>query len=234
LLKALPALAATVMKTRMTARYDLRVGVIAILHTFNGQLNHALVTGGGLNRSSDKWVSRVYIDQDRLMGSWRKAVIALLRSALRAGQLQTQLSADQVEEMLGLQENRWWSTKIQSFASKEGFLKYAGRYLRRPPIAQRRIAYVGNGVVRFWFEDKRQDKRVALECPIEEFVDRWAQHIPERYRHAVRSFGLFAPWTVSQTSAAIFALLGQEQIPRPKPVRWADSVKRDFGRDSPP
>ena len=178
LLKALPALAATVIKTRMSARYDLRVGVIAVLHTFNGQLNfnshvHTMVTGGGLNWASYMWVSRVYIDQDRLMGSWRKAVIALLRSALRAGQLHTQLSADQVEEMLALQEKRWWSTKIQSFASKEGFLKYAGRYIRRPPITQRRITYVGNGVVRFWFKDKRQDKRVSLESSIEEFVDRW-------------------------------------------------------------
>jgi hypothetical protein len=236
LLKALPALAATVLKTRMSARHDLRVGVIAILHTFNGQLDfnshvHALVTGGGLNRASDVWVSRVYIDQDRMMGSWRKAVIALLRSALRAGQLHTPMSADQVEGMLALQEKRWWSSKIQSFASKEGFLKYAGRYVRRPPIARRRITFLGNGVVRFWFNDKRQHKRLSLECSIEEFVDRWARHIPERYRHAVRSFGLFAPRTLIETSAAIFALLGQEQIPRPKPLPWADSLKRDFGRD---
>ena len=236
LLKALPALAATVIKTRMSAIYDLRVGVIAILHTFNGQLNfnshvHTMVTGGGLNRASDMWVSRVYIDQERLMGSWRKAVIALLRSALRAGQLHTQMSAEQMEEMLTLQEKRWWSTKIQSFASKEGFLRYAGRYVRRPPIAQRRITYVGDGIVRFWFKDKRQDKRVSLECSIEEFVDRWAQHIPERYQHAVRSFGLFAPRTLSQASTTIFALLGQEQVQRPKPHRWADSLKRDFGQD---
>src|ERR1019366_7939243 len=53
----------------------------------------------------------------------------------------------------------------------------------------------------------------------------------EPYHHAVRSFGLFAPRTLSQTSAAIFAILRQERTPRPKPRPWADSIKRDFGHN---
>src|SRR5664280_532344 len=70
-----------------------------------------------------------------------------------------------------------------------------------------------------------------VQCSLEEFIDRWAQHIPERYQHAVRSFGLFGPRALRQTSAAIFAILGQQRKPRPKPRRWADSLKRDFGHD---
>src|SRR5271165_5811370 len=38
LAKALPALAAKVIQIRVSARYGVRVGVMAILHTFNGQL----------------------------------------------------------------------------------------------------------------------------------------------------------------------------------------------------
>ena len=43
---------------------DLRVGVNAILHNFNGKLEfnshvHTMVTGGELYRSSCIWVSRV-------------------------------------------------------------------------------------------------------------------------------------------------------------------------------
>jgi len=73
--------------------------------------------------------------------------------------------------------------------------------------------------------------RQFINDSLEEFIDLWAQHIPERYQHAVRSFGLFAPRALRQTSAAIFAILGQERRPRPKPRPWADSIKRDFGRD---
>jgi len=236
LTKALPALAARIIQSRVRARYGVRVGVIAVPHTFNGQLAfnshvHTMVTGGGVCGASDTWISRVYYDRFRLMQAWQRAVIALLRVALRAGQLCTPMAVEQMEEMLAQQENRWWSIKIQSFKSKEHFLRYAGRYVRRPPIAQRRITYIGERTVTFWFNDKKLRRKVYVQCSMEEFVDRWAQHIPERYQHAVRAFGLFAPRALSQTSAAIFAILGQQRRPRPKPRRWADSLKRDFGRD---
>jgi Putative transposase len=192
---------------------------------------HTMITGGGLRGSSGKWCPRVYYDQNLLMKAWRKAVIALLRAALRAGQLQTELSTNQTEDLLNHLERCWWSIKIQSFEDKWHFLQYAGRYVRRPPIAQRRITWIGKRTVRFWYKDKKLHRRVDVELSLEDFVDRWAQHIPERHQHAVRGFALFSPRSLSQTSAAIFAILGQERKPRPKPRPWADSLKRDFGRD---
>ena len=90
LAKALPTLAAKVIQVRVNAKYGVRVGVIAILHTFNGKLEfnshvHTMVTGGGLYGSSDVWVSRVYYDRDLLMQAWRRAVIALLRDSPASG-----------------------------------------------------------------------------------------------------------------------------------------------------
>jgi hypothetical protein len=73
-------------------------------------------------------------------------------------------------------------------------------------------------------------KIVQIRCSLEEFIDRWAQHIPERYGHAVRHFGLLSPRAVSQT-AAIFAVIGQDQRPRPQRLRWAELLKRDFAWD---
>ena len=236
LAKALSALAAELIKARVSAKYGVRVGVIAILHTFNGKLEfnshvHTMVTGGGLNGSFNIWVSSVYYDRDRLMTSWRKAVIALLRAALRAGQLHTTMTVDQMEETLTQQEKCWWSIKIQSFRDKWHFLQYAGRYVRRPPIAQRRITWIGQRTVRFWYKDKKLRRRAYVQCSLEEFIDRWSQHIPEGYRHAVRSFGLFAPRSLGQTSAAIFVTLRQNRRPRPRPRPWAESIERDFGHD---
>ena len=70
-----------------------------------------------------------------------------------------------------------------------------------------------------------------VQCSPEEFIDRWSQHIPERYSHAIRYFGVFAPRSLRQTSAIVFALIGQKQRPRPKARGWADSIKADFGID---
>ena len=71
---------------------------------------------------ADTWISRVYYNRDLLMQGWRRAVVALLRTALRAGQLCTPMDIDQMEETLTGQENLWRSIKIQSFSSKEHFL----------------------------------------------------------------------------------------------------------------
>jgi hypothetical protein len=43
---------------------------------------------------------RVYYERDALMEAWRKAVIALLRAVLRAGRLRTELTADQMGDLL--------------------------------------------------------------------------------------------------------------------------------------
>ena len=236
LARALPALAAEVIRVQVGVRHGVRLGVIAILHTFNGLLEfnshvHALVSGGGLLESSDTWIPRVYYNHDRLMRAWRKAVIALLHTALRVNQFRSELTADQTDDLLTHLEKRWWSIKIQSFDDKRHFLQYAGRYVRRPPIAQRRITRIGERTIRFWYKDKKLRRRVELQLSTKEFVDRWAQHVPEFYHHAVRSFGLFAPRSVGQTGATVFAILGQERRSRPKPRRWADSIIRDFGHD---
>jgi putative transposase/transposase-like zinc-binding protein len=234
--QALPALAASVIQAMVSATYGSRVGVIAILHTFNGQLKfnshvHTMVSGGALSALSGRWTASVYYNRERLMEAWRRAVIKLLRTALHAGQLRTNIAPKEMGALLNKQEARWWSIKIQSFNSKGHFLRYAGRYVRRPPIAQRRITFIGERSVTFWFNDKKQRRRMYVTCSLEEFVNRWAQHIPERYQHTVRSFGLFAPRALCQTSAAMFLLLGQMQRPRPKPRSWALSLRRDFGHD---
>lgn len=235
LARALPALAANVIQAWVSGKHGLRVGVIAILHTFNGRLEfnshvHTMVTAGGL-QPPGCWISCVYYDHNSLMELWRRAVIKLLRAGLQAGLLRTEMIADQVEAMLAKQEKRWWSVKIQSLGSKEHFLRYAGRYVRRPPMAQRRITHIGGRCVTFWTKDKKLGRRIDVQCSPEEFINYWSQHMPERYQHAVRCFGLLAPRAVRQTSAAVFAILRQKRRPHPSRLRWADAIKRDFGRD---
>ena len=165
------------------------------------------------------------------MAASRTPRLARAAAALRVGRLRQELTTDQMDDLLNHLENRWWSIKIQSFEGKLHFLRYAGRYVRRPPIAQRRITWIGERIVRFWYKDKKLRSRVEVQCSLEEFIDRWTQHIPERYQHAVRNFGLFAPRALGQTSAGIFAILQQERKRRPKPRPWAESVRRDFGHD---
>lgn len=235
LARLLPRLAAKTIEAWVRAKFGLQVGVITILHTFNSRLDfnahvHLMVTAGGLENSGT-WRSSVYYDVDALTHYWRKGVIRLLRAGLRAGTLHTDLPTEQVEEMLLRQENRWWSVKLQSLGSKEHFLRYAGRYARRPPIAQRRITSIDKQEITFWAKDRRLDSRTIVRLTPGEFIFAWMQHIPDDYEHTVRSFGLFAPRAIQNSLAAVFTILGQSPRPRPRPLSWNLSIMRDFGWD---
>jgi hypothetical protein len=235
LLHALPALAYEAVRGYVLCRYGVLTGMIAIPQTFNGQLGfnphvHTMVTAGGLHTASSQWFPRVYLDELEIMRRWRRGVIDLLRAALHGGRLNIELPAQEVEVLLTAQEHRDWNINIQSLASTKHFLRYAGRYLLRPPIAQGRIKNISDGAVKFEYKNKKTGGE-TVTCPLEEFIDRWAQHIHRRYSHLVRYFGLFAPRTDSCLSALVFALLCQKRRPRPRKLSWAWSIEKHFGFD---
>jgi hypothetical protein len=235
LARFLPELAAKTLETWVRAKFGVRVGVIAVLHTFNGKLDfnahvHTMVTAGGLD-ASGAWVPSLYYDVKVLTEYWRKGVIRLLRACFRNRLIVSGQPSEQIEVILVRQEQRWWSVKVQSFVSRDHFLRYAGRYVRRPPIAQRRIVHVEKEKITFWANDKRTAQRKHHEFTPEEFIRAWMQHIPDRYEHAVRSFGLFAPRSTRKTRSALYASLGRTPARRPRRLSWNLSIKRDFGRD---
>ena len=240
LLHDLPTLGAAVIRQWAKLKYGVCVPIMVIPHTFGGRLNfnshlHILVSAGGLQESEGRWVNCLVFDKDmdndKLMHMWRYAVISYLRAALKAQMLTSDSSPQELRAHLKSQYERWWSIDIDYFASKEHFLRYAGRYVRRPPIAQCRFTKITDREVRFWSRDKIQKRRINISYKPEEFVATLAEHVPDRYQHAIRYFGLLAPRSKARTSAAVFVLLGQQKRPSPRRLRWAFSLRRDFGRD---
>jgi hypothetical protein len=199
--------------------------------TFNGKLEfnphvHALVTAGDLLMVDSKGRSNIYFSDIVLTRSWRRLVIALLRAALQAGQLKSGMTWDEVEPLLQHEESRAWAWTNVHPDSKEHFLHYGGRYVMRPPISENRILDIADGFVRFWYRDKKTLRQETVLCKVEEFIDRWAQHMPERYRHSVRYFGLFATRRWPQVAGAVFTILGTELRPQPKRLPWALGIQQ--------
>jgi hypothetical protein len=232
LCRKLSAIAGRIIRSFARVSHGIEVGVMPITHTFNGELLfkphvHSLVTAGGLETSRSCWRRGIFFERDKLMRSWQRLIIALLRASLERG-LEFEGSTDELENLFRFEEARRWIAHIRRFKGKEHFLRYCGRYLRRPPIANWRILEVKEGSVRFWHKDTRRKQRILVECKLEEFIDRWSQHIPKHYQHSVRHFGLFASARWSRIGTAILTILGVRQRPKPKRVPWAISVQR-FG-----
>ena len=229
-------LGAQVLQQWARQKYGIRLMIVVIPHTFGRHLNfnshlHILVSEGGLREDGTQWRARAQLDRKALMPMWRYAVITLLREAARAGVLDTDMSRGALLQLLTAQYERWWNIDVKRFKSKKQFLGYAGRYARRPPIAQHRFRTISRQEIRFVTKDTRTKRTVETTYTPAEFLATLADHVPDRYRHNVRYFGLLAPRVKCQTHDAVFALLGQERLGKPRRLWWAASLQKSFGVD---
>jgi hypothetical protein len=227
LLSDIAALAASVIKRWIEAEYDVIPYVLIIPHTFGRRLNfhphlHILVSAGGLNERKSRWVNFRHIDEYTLMCWWRFTVINYLADVLGADAE----DLDAFDEMLNKQGKRPCNIHIKRFSSKWHFLRYAARCLRRPPIAEHRIIDITDEHVEYWANDLKLKTWVRIKVSVEEFLGLLIQHVPDRYAHNIRYFGLASPAGKHLFSRAVFTLLAQEQKPRPKRLSFeAMSVK---------
>jgi hypothetical protein len=133
------------------------------------------------------------------------------------------------EVLLEAQYKRTWVIFLGRVMSKAQFVRYAGRYIRRPPIAEYRLERISDREVEYLVKDTRKKRLVNRRYSNEEFVDVLKDHVPERFQHGMRYFGLLSPRSKHLTFPALFALLGQKKRTRPRRLSWADSLYRHSG-----
>jgi hypothetical protein len=176
-------------------------------------------------------VQSIEFDRQKIMELWRYAVTSYLWKAKRLGLLGSAVVSDQFSDLVLVQTQRPWNIHITRRMTKQRFLGYAGRYIRRLPISQKRILSVTCDQVVYQSKDTRTKTVVESSCTPADFVALLSQHVSGRYQHSMRYFGLLAPRTKRTTSAAIFLFLGQKQRPRPRRLNWRNSLRRDFQVD---
>jgi hypothetical protein len=240
LLHDLPALGAAVIEQWINMKYGADVLIIVVQHTFGGDLKfnchlHILLSAGGLQKSTGRWIPELHLNKDALMKMWRYAVVDHLRRAIKARVLEFELGLQDLHRLISTayrsEKHPRWIIFIDKIVSKAHFLGYAARYVRRPPIAKWRILKVTDGQVEFVAKDTRNDTLVRTWCTLDRFVRLLAAHVPDHYRHAIRYFGLLAPRAKGQRDAGLFHLLGQQRRPRPQRLSWRESVKKYFRVD---
>jgi hypothetical protein len=236
ILHGIPAMGAEAVQQWAWARYGVRLIISVVQQTFGGRLNfaphlHIMVSAGGLRESPARWIHRIQYDRRELMLAWRYAVGAFLSEAFKKGVLKSDLSSKEFLDLLGAQHRREWNIFISRPGSKAYRLKHDGRYIRRPPVAQHRLARVGIDRVEYLAKDTRNKRPVLVQYKNEEFVDILAQHVPHRYGHAMRYFGLLAPRCKARLWGVLFVLLNQQQRPHPLRLPWRWLRIKTFGID---
>jgi hypothetical protein len=236
LLHDLPALGAQVLQRWTRHRHGVRRLIVVFPHTFGRHLNfnchlHILLSAGGLEEAGARWREEAPLSRHAIMRMWRYAVITYLRRALSAGLLQHDRQPRELLALLRSQYERRWIIDIKRFQTKTHVLRYAGRYARKPPIAQHRFRHADREWVRFETKDTRSKQLVETEYRTPEFLARLADHLPDCRRHNVRYFGLLAPRAKAKLYRAVFANLKQRHRTRPQRPSWASSMRQTFGVD---
>src|SRR5262249_13543765 len=97
-------------------------------------------------------------------------------------------------EFLGqLQVRPWIVYAKPPWGGPEQVLKYLSRYTHRVAIANERLVFVGNGVVRFRYKDYAAGGAAKLrELQAEEFLRRFLLHVVPPGFVRIRHFGLLA------------------------------------------
>jgi hypothetical protein len=221
-------------------KYGAKALIMAVPHTFGGDLKfnthvHVLISGGGLRKSDGRWVPHLSLNKVALMRMWRYAVISHLRLAFKAHVLRSDLGTKGFPNLLSVayqsERHPQWIIFVDQIVSKTHFLRYAARYVRRPPIATWRLLRVTATEVEFVAKDPKASLRIRRRVTLPQFVRLLAAHVPDEYRHGIRYFGLLAPRVRRSTHAALFVLLGQTPQPRPARLSWRNSIIRYFGFD---
>jgi hypothetical protein len=210
-----------------------QAGIIAALHTWSQTLVfhphlHCLVTGGGLT-AEGQWraVRHGFLLPVRVvMAVFRGKLLAALREGLAHGQLALPegRSCQQMANLLNKLGRTKWNVHIRErYPHGAGVLTYLARYIRGGPLANRRLVACANGRVTFRYRvkgdgsDRQQSDLMTL--PIEEFIRRYLQHVPEPGTRVVRSYGLYAP-TKGEALAVCRAQLGQRPVEKPVVLDW--------------
>jgi hypothetical protein len=199
------------------------LGITAVLHTWGQTLTehvhvHCVVTGGGVSPDRTQWRSC----RRRFLFAI-KAVGQVFRGKYLAGleRLRTQQRLTFAGESAPLAEDVAWTTLWQHLYAKpwvvyakppwgspEQVLKYLSRYTHRVAIANSRLVFVGDGVVRFRYHDyAAHGTTKIMELPATEFLRRFLLHVVPSGFVRIRHYGLLANRTRHEKLARARQLL---------------------------
>ena len=184
---------------------------------------------GGLSEAESRWIGGLTLNRVGFMKMWRHGVITYLRLALKAGILKSDLKSWELRELLA-DKYEVGGMLNKKHISKRHFLGYAARYIRRPPIAQHRFQEIDGPTVKFLTKDTATKETVLDELPKEEFVQMLADHVPDKYVHSVRYYGL---WRRAREAVFSPSCLGcwTKNAAHARRLSWAEMIMKYFGRN---
>jgi hypothetical protein len=181
------------------------IGCIGVLHTWGQSLIdhphiHFIVTGGGLNKKQDQWIScrKNYLLPVRVLSKvFRGKYLNYLEEAFAnkeikfCGELEEYQDENKFKNLLiKTTKKKWVVYSKKPFAGPKQVITYLGQYTHRIAISNYRLVKLEDDKVFFKYKDYSDDsKNKIMSLGVIEFMRRFLLHVlPSRFVR-IRHFG---------------------------------------------
>lgn len=194
------------------------LAITMVLHTWGQQLGahyhvHCVVSGGGLGLDGRSWVTlprrphrpgrraRPFLFPVAALSEvFRHHYLAALAKLRQRAQLRYHGDSAALANPVtwarlvsALEQQPWVVYCKAPFGGPAQVLKYLSRYTHRVAIANHRLRFVGDGIVRFEYRDYTDHQRTKQRSlPASEFLHRFLLHVVPRGFMRIRHYGLLA------------------------------------------
>jgi hypothetical protein len=213
-------------------------GILAALHPWSQTLvlhPHlpCLVTGGGLTPAG-QWVAVRHgflLPARVVMAVFRGKMVEALRQPFARGALALpeSMRPQQLVNLLNRlghpTRTKWHVRIMERYRHGAGVVTSLARYLRGGPIKTARLVAWDGARVTFLHRARQEEAEGRRPSPqritlaVDDFLQRWRQHVPVPQPRVVRSYGLYHP-TQAEALGLCRTALGQPTVVVPVRLDW--------------
>jgi len=207
LLDILLRTAADTFKDWMEHKYNLKPGIISVLHTFGETKEqhvhvHMIVSWGGITKTTKTLmqIKGEYVDYDFLKGKFRHKYEDQLIAMFDKGTLQHSFSNRNhfLHFIKRINKKKWIINLEPPMEIPTQVVRYIGRYSKRACLSEYKITKMEGEVIGFRYKDYKSkdgnNKPIEreLELNYRDFFPRLLQHVPLPYFRLVRYYALYS------------------------------------------
>jgi hypothetical protein len=216
--------AAETVKDWMWHKYNLKPGIISVLHTFGETKEfhshiHMILSWGGVNKNH--WVEQIkgdYVNYDFIQTKFRCKFEDKLVELFDSNALENKFEGrmDLLRFLKRVNEKNWRVHFEPAMAIPSEVIRYIGRYSKRACLSEYKITNIEGENITFKYKDYKNldfnGNPIVKELTLHytEFFPRLLQHVPLPYFRLVRYYGVYAA-----RSKAILKSCYKDHLPEP-------------------
>lgn len=198
---------AETFKDWFLAKYNIKIGVISVLHTFGEKKNwhthvHSIITWGGFDKKTQELeeIDNNYVDYKFITKKFRIKFENKLIEFYDDNLLKHNFN-NRIEFMTFIKKinTNDWQIQIEKPIDKiDIIIRYIGRYSKRACLSERKITNIQGEYITISYKDyKDRDetnnpKQKELTLHYSDFFPRLLQHVPLKSFQMVRYYGIYA------------------------------------------